>query len=155
MKLSTLFIGLVLVISGCATSLHISQAKITSKDAETLTVTLISKENPRSYSKSYWADHVSLEYQAEQTLTSTTNEEYPAVARTFVFSVRPASISDKRGPDGYVSTWIIPRSGQFDWAFTRYKYVVRPGTEIRLRFRGGTMHGTTLQSNEVRVLVPN
>jgi hypothetical protein len=155
MKLSGLFALLAMLCSGCSTSLTILSGRITAADDQSVTVTLVTKENPRLYFDSYWAYQVFLCYEPEKMSISTTRSDYKPVFREFVFTVPPSSIADDRQENGYTSMWSIPRTDQFNWAFTCYNYVIRPSEEIRMRLGGGTMYGTTLRSNEIRLKMPN
>lgn len=155
MKLSGLLALLAVICSGCSTSLTILSGKVTAVDSQSVTVTLVTKENPQLYFDSYWAIRVYLAYEPEKVSIGTSSSKYKPVFREFVFAAPPLDIVDEVLGEGYTSIWSIPRTRHFNWSFTTYDYAIRPSEEIRVRLGGGTMHGTTLRSNEIRLRMPN
>jgi DNA-directed RNA polymerase subunit E'/Rpb7 len=150
-------LGLLVVVgflSGCVSSVRIVEGRVTAVDEKSVTVELRTEEDLRSYQNSYWAVRVRLEYEPQKVQSVSRSEAEP-VARSFVFAVQPESLPE-RAADGYFqSIWKIPRTRNFAWALTDYSYKIEQGEEVRVRIGGGTMHGTTVRSEELRLKVPN
>ncbi|MBA4137986.1 MAG: hypothetical protein C0518_11770 [Opitutus sp.] len=145
---------MVLLCSGCTSSLTIVSGRIAVVDEQAVTVELKTKEDLKKYRRSFWAVTVYLAYQPHEVEATPALPGYKPEAREFVFRVQPQEHMEPASDGAYMTTWRIPRTSRFAWASTEYSYHVQPGEEIRLRLGGGTMHGTSVESNELRLRVP-